>query len=301
MASPTVVDALLDAVDAKAAFAKRRAETIVDVLHDDIVQVVLVAARAKARDSDVQRTLVKLRARRKELLARAVMVVAADRLAERTLVTQAKAVERAGKHKRIGPIRRKDLEARRAVRTDGGWRLDRIGDEEDMPELAELAGMSEARLRRTLQQLGVTVDEESMLVNRIASAAHRLIGADRPTDALIEQVIQTAERQVRGQVITLTKEAIRERHMAKLVTHRGMMLLWISYLDEATCEDCESDERHNASHTMAEWERLGLPGSRNLRCNGRCRCEIVPDDWFMEADPDATGDISVEITTRLVA
>ena len=295
---PHLRDAVLDAVEASAELVESFATRVAETLTDEIHAVVVVAARAKATEADVRAAIDRVRLRRAAILAALDVARDAERLGarvERTL----RAAAGQGPGRRGPPIRKRDLDERRARRGDSALvRFDRIEDvpEGDVPELEALAGRSEAELLALLRSRGVSFDPDGEFVTQIERATKRLLGADRPDDALVERVIRNAQSAARGSLLRLAKSTVREARVIPLERGREINArwLWVAVLDDRTCESC--DERHNESRTMAEWEQEGKPGSANLLCNGNCRCELLPDDLYEPALREGPGDVEVDLT-----
>lgn len=439
------LDALLDSVDAKSELARAAAEHV-ESLDAAIVAVVAEAARRGSTRESVQAELRRLGVERKLLLVLAAIALEADALAERSVVAQAEAVAegaRSGRAKtpRIGPIRRKDLEARRVARGDshagrdllgrvlhpigfyssrivvaggprtgkttyagtltphplhtdvlvgtvpwsgaseevaewfdrpGPWvvegvaavralrkwlaahptgkpcdsvrwlaepKVSRDRGQETMakgcetiwaevlpllrkrgvtivhglpvpvvradargsrlPDLDEIADLSDAQLRQLIARLGLDGDAAARLADKFATASERLIGRKIPDDALIDQVAAAARRAVRQSLMVSAKEAIRSSTMEKHRAGGRTQMIWISVLDDGTCVSCE--DRHGESRPLDAWETIGMPGSRELICNGNCRCELSPDSFFEAPTPaEVEGDITVSIELETV-
>ncbi|MCP4763091.1 MAG: hypothetical protein GY870_15045 [archaeon] len=67
--------------------------------------------------------------------------------------------------------------------------------------------------------------------------------------------------------------------MGKIITK----YIWVSVGDAFVCEDC-IDRESWSEKTYSEWEGLGLPRGTgtDTRCNGRCRCSLVPSSQVEE-------------------
>lgn len=299
----SVIDAVIDAVDAKAGLVEGVANRVAAHLKDDVAAVVAVAARAGATRAMVAEAIRKRRIPRLELVAMVETLHHAGSLAERIAASHEKAVAAAGRAKRRGPLRRPDLEERRARR----GRTDRI-EEEDLdalPPIDELAGLSDDALRSILRDNGVAWNEDEALATQIERVSSRLIGAERPDDALVERVIRSALSRTRTRLLGAAKGVVRDITTARSFRGRPpeAPMIWIALLDTTpgheTCSSCE--DRHNDSAPMSEWRERGLPGSANLLCGDQCRCELLPDDLFDPELRQGEGGISVELnltTTR---
>lgn len=161
-----------------------------------------------------------------------------------------------------------------------------------LPTLAQIVKLSDLELDLLLRQMGVPVEREEMLRTAVRRAAGRLVGADNPDAVLVDRVMQQAESAVRRELQVTAKQLTREYTQRELGVQAETMLRWQAVMDAATCGSCE--ERHGSVQTFGDWLDDGEPGSRNLICNGNCRCMLIPDDAF-----DGTyekGDVSVEIT-----
>ena len=281
MADPgSYLDVLLDAVDAKAAFA-REVGSLSELLDGEVTAVVAAAVRRGSTEESVMAEAM----RRMGHLSRVLLTrttAAAVALADRIIDSQAGVVAARGRSPRIPPIRREHLEARRLARGDS-IRFDAA----PLPDLDEIIDLSPRQLASLAKRLGVEIDEER-LVRAVVGSTRRIVGAGVPDDALAEAVVEAGKRAVRNALVQGAKEAIRDREMAKHGSSKRDMMLWVSVLDDRTCSSCE--DRHGESMTLAQWERQGMPGSDVLLCDGNCRCELVPDEWFEEE-----GDVEVTI------
>ena len=58
---------------------------------------------------------------------------------------------------------------------------------------------------------------------------------------------------------------------------------------------CVAFRRHGIVKTHQEWLDWGEPGSDNLLCDGRCRCDLIPDEAFegMAEEDIEGGDVRV--------
>lgn len=288
---PHLRDALIDAVDAKASAVEGLAAGTSEHLTSRVESVVLVAARKGATLADLRGIIERTGLVRLDLVARWLMLGNARALVGHHVDRIEALVARVGRGQRGAVIRKRDVEERRARRTD------RIEDvPADEPPLESLRGKSEAEIRALLERHGVALDEDRMLAAELERVSRRLIGADRPSDALVADVIKQAEGAVRRLYVVAAKDAVRTATTARLTRGRpaDARYLDVAVMDDNTCDDCE--EWHNESMTMAEWERVGKPGSQNRRCWMGCRCELLPDDLYEPALREGPGGISAELT-----
>lgn len=277
-------DALLDAIDAKAELVAA-AGGLADDFGDELDLVVARAARRGATEDDVRLELERhfgriLRA------AHARVALGSLVLIERTSRAQEDAIAVDGRAKREGPIRRLHLEERRARR-----RADSLArfDAAELPDLEDLVDMEPRRLAALMRRLGVQLEEKG-LTEAVVRATRRVLGTGIPDDALLESVAKAAKGSLRQSLMVATKNAIRAIELAKHKASRRDQMIWVSVLDNRTCDSCE--ERHGETMSLAEWEREGMPGSAALLCDGNCRCELQPAEHFAE---EVEGEVSVEL------
>jgi len=162
-----------------------------------------------------------------------------------------------------------------------------------MPRAKVLARRNTKALAATLRRFGVRADVDAITENMVL-AAKQLVAAAAPSDALVARTVAALEARGHAEVARIVKDYVRrEQRMALgLVDGSRETAVWIAVVDKNTCDDCLG--RHGHEATMAEWEAVGLPGSDNLLCDGRCRCDFLRGDMVDERTVDK-GDITVEI------
>jgi len=284
----SLLDALLDAIDAKSEAVARFADAAVESMRDDVHAVIAVAARRGATPAQV-RAAAGTRLVRAELVALVEFGMQARHLAERVVGDME---QKAGAHRipRRGPIRAADLEERRTRRTP---RADEASPA--APALADIAGLTDAQLVTLLRRYGIRLDPERLFAANMERITEQLIAANVPDDTLVARVAKTAELRLRQHMQHEAKAAVRAASTQRLGIGRteGGALMWTAVMDAATCESCEA--RHGEMHTQAEWEELGLPGDSALVCDGNCRCELVPSEW-VAPEEDITVKLTLEVT-----
>lgn len=150
----------------------------------------------------------------------------------------------------------------------------------DLPTMADLAALSDADLRLLAQRLGVSQAHVERVSAAVARAVSRLVGANLPSETLVQQVVKATDRAIRREMEKVTRDLVRQYTFREEGTRGDTRERWISIMDGDQCDDCEA--RHGHVQTHAEWEADGLPGTKNTECNGNCRCELRPDVFFQE-------------------
>ncbi len=157
--------------------------------------------------------------------------------------------------------------------------------------MAQLATLSDAELRLLAQRLGVGPEHVERVSAAVARAVSRLVGANLPSDLLVERVKRATDTAIRRTMEHVTRDLVRQYEAREQGVTGATLERWQSVQDDRVCEDCEA--RHGSVQTHAEWEADGLPGSRNTVCNGNCRCILVPERAF--SGPYERGDVRVEV------
>ncbi len=163
-----------------------------------------------------------------------------------------------------------------------------------VPTPAAIARMTDAEVNLLLRRFGVGQDRVELMTQAVERAAQRLVGAEAPTPALVEKVMASAQAAVRRELQVAAKELTRQYTTREMGVGGETVERWQAVMDKATCDDCEA--RHGDVQTHEEWVADGEPGSRNLQCNGQCRCILVPD--VACSGPYEPGDVKVTITAE---
>lgn len=294
------VDALLDAIHARDGLAGRYADDLADDLTDELARIVDAAAKAGATSGDLDRAIAREKIDRLCLIATLLLAEDADDLAGRAVRAQARAVVAEGRRERaVGPIRKADIEARAALRLAEKTDALRLDDDPPrlviggrVPPIEKLSRMTDAELNLLAKRFGVDQDRARLLSAEVRRASLRLVGADKPDEALVDQVLARAEAAVRRTLRTRAKDLVRRYELARIATTDEMPMRWVAVLAGSTsCPSCEV--RHDHVQTFRVWQGEGMPGSPNLICEDECRCVLQPDRWFKApsaAEVDALDD-----------
>ena len=65
--------------------------------------------------------------------------------------------------------------------------------------------------------------------------------------------------------------------LRELARQGKLTFTWRAVGDKNMCDDC-SGRHGEMGYTLQEWESLGLPGTGWSRCQGACRCVLLPDN-----------------------
>lgn len=265
-------EALLDRLEDRDSLVDEFVLAASEDMRDEVGRVVAAAARAGSTRESVREAVEQERLRR--LTAVALLQVAAA------------ALEHARRHAaapsgRAHPVRRSEVEARRAARAaEAAARGDadppRLQVGGRLPSPARLSRMTDAELNLLLKRFGIGVDRVERLGTAVALAASRLVGAERPTDAAVERVLRTAEAAVRRELLESARETLHEVSLAALPDEVPLRCVAVADgEDPASCEDCI--DLHDETMTKAEWESSNLePGSLSRVCGALCRCVLEP-------------------------
>jgi hypothetical protein len=164
-----------------------------------------------------------------------------------------------------------------------------------VPTPADIARMTDAEANLLLRRFGVGQDRVELVSAALERASQRLVGAEAPSTALVDATMAAAERAVRRELRVAAKELTRQYQTREMGVGDDTPERWQAVMDKATCNDCEA--RHGEVQPHAAWVQDGEPGSRNLVCNGQCRCLLVPDAAFDGAYE--RGDVKVSITLEV--
>jgi len=173
-----------------------------------------------------------------------------------------------------------------------------------LPKPENLAKLTPEQLKNVLHRFGIDgteirnqmLREQSQLASQISKLHRQGI---KPDDAMrnmlhgrIKTMNKTLLRRMTGKAITqFQAERTRvqeEENLSKRIW------LWICNF-KRSCESCIA--RHNVIHSFNEWEKLGLPKSDNLVCDGNCNCQVYMRSDIMgtkiekTSDPDDLGSL----------
>ena len=126
----------------------------------------------------------------------------------------------------------------------------------------------------------IDLDVQS-IADDIERRLDQLLMANHPDAGVVERAERSLTRYVADRIATEQRQMVRQ---AELVAHglRGkgsadVEAIWVAVGDAGTCDSC--DERNGEEDTMRTWNVRGIPGSPNLLCGARCRCELIPSAW----------------------
>lgn len=267
--------ALLASIDHREAAIREHVDTMTAVLMPRVARVVAVAVRAGVTHEEVAAA-----ARPLDRMARMVSAHLVDLAgdwhdAHVPLRRAAKGSD--ADWLSYPPVHDAHLDAWRATRADGGGvlRLDArgliVGGR--VPDIERVGTMTDAELNLLLKRFGVGRDRGEMLAEAVRRRAARLVAADHPDPALVDRVMDDAERAVRADLRQAAKAAVRGYRNVASGWEDDTVLRWISRLPAGNvCPSCE--DRHGRQRTWAQWQREGTPGNANTLCQDECLCEL---------------------------
>jgi len=143
-----------------------------------------------------------------------------------------------------------------------------------VPELGRLGKLTDAELNLLLKRFGIGRDRDRLLSQEVARASRRLVGADRPDAALVDRVMDDAERAVRAELRISAKAAVRDYRVTAGGWEPETVLRWEARIS-STPKPCPSCiDRHGREQTWAEWQAEGEPGNANTLCGEECLCAL---------------------------
>lgn len=145
-----------------------------------------------------------------------------------------------------------------------------------LPSLANLIDKGPENLIKVLDRFNITPDlkEIDRAANRAFATFSRAVEQGiEPDEHLWAKVDAQHEREMTQTLRVMAKTAIRTYRVDAL-GKTGEKLIWITRADTKVCISCKP--RHGQIRTLAEWRRLGLPGSGFSVCGPEDRCQLVP-------------------------
>lgn len=273
-------DALLDDLDAREQAITDHVETMLPVFTPRLARIVAVAARPRVTEDTLTEAALPLDRVHRMTLAHLVDLAGDWHDTHHARRREARAVDPAWAS--YPPVRREHIEARRAARLvarqdDASTPIvekvsARLIQGGRVPELARLGTMTDAELNLLLRRFGIAKDRERMLSREVSRATRRLVGADNPDRALVDRVLDDAERAVRRTLRQSTKVAVREYRATAAGWQPDTVLRWETSGGKS-CPSCE--DRHGLTATWAAWQARGEPGSSNLFCGLECNCGLT--------------------------
>ena len=174
-----------------------------------------------------------------------------------------------------------------------------------LPLTKNLIKLTPEQLKKVLHRFGIDgieirnqiLREQSQLASQISKLHRQGI---KPDDAM--------RTQLHGKIKTLNKTMLR-RMTGKAITQfqaertriqeednlSKRIWIWICNF-KRSCESCIA--RHNVIHSFNEWERLGLPKSDNLVCDGSCNCTIYMREDIEKMEIQKSPDNLTDLRTR---
>jgi hypothetical protein len=158
----------------------------------------------------------------------------------------------------------------------------------DLTGLADETSAAFSRWFEKLRQAGMTDDTIVAALEADPSALAEVLGP-------WQRGIQDAARNMVVAVDETMRQAIDEAAPAGEGTKGSY---WITMRDSNVCGRNDAGperscyRRHGMLLSMAEWMKMGLPGSGVTHCRGNCRCQLVPWSYLKEGAPAETLDAS---------
>lgn len=142
-----------------------------------------------------------------------------------------------------------------------------------LPLKKNLAKYGKASLMQFLQRLGVKPDTLA-LRRSLSYYLSQFVGVQNPEPDMLRDVKEQVDRRVRRWLEDQVRDSMSTYRWNRLKSFGpNEKMRWVSVLDAGTCQSCS--KRHNRIELLKTWQLIGRPGSRQLRCNSRCRCRLI--------------------------
>ena len=152
-----------------------------------------------------------------------------------------------------------------------------------LPKKENLAKLSPEQLKNVLHRFGINAIEiRDQMLREIGTIGGQVTSLNRQgiaiDDARRTQLKSQSKRIRTSLERRMTGKAINEFHLERLKVDfedelSKRIWVWITKF-KRSCDSCIP--RHNQVKSYNEWERVGLPKSDALICDGNCNCDLVP-------------------------
>lgn len=176
------------------------------------------------------------------------------------------------------------------------------GADDAVSAIAPIASPGEADLQRFV----ATVDDAGgAMLNELANSVIDLRDSGLPDDVIADRLTADLEAfgglsgyQKLDQALSERLDSVASRYYTRAAEFvynegdvpddseaeaTGKLFLWFA-IGSNSCRTCQ--KRHGRIKTLAEWKRLGLPGSGNTDCRRNCRCTLIPQETIPEYYPE---------------
>jgi len=178
-----------------------------------------------------------------------------------------------------------------------------------LPKPENLKNLDVDQLRKVLQRFGIDATEiRNQMLREFSRPAGRLAALKRQGIKADQALLN----QLKGQ-IKRTRTSLERRMTGKAIvqfqTERNKILykdklskriwIWICAFKNS-CDSCIP--RHNVVKSYNEWQRIGMPKSDVLICDGNCNCNIIIREDIegikIESSPDNLEDLRTRQRTK---